>query len=344
MGTPLLGTPLRNGLAGLLTCGALLATVTACDPDNDSSSAPPGTTAAAANPRTTPSRTPATTAPPADAAKGPYVALGDSYTAAPRVPDQDNSPAGCDRSSNNYPSVVARQLGLSGDDFTDVSCSGATTEDLTAAQSTDDGTNPAQLKALSDDTRFVTLGIGGNDIGFSDLIQSCVKQGLLYYATGSGKFTGETPCKDKYVSGSSDEITDRISTLGTQLAADLREIRDRAPEARIFVVGYPEILPPKSSETDGAADCGREMGLAPGDVTYLNQKERQLNEALRDRAKAAGVSYVDTYTPSKGLGACADRTTRWVEPLIPLNQAAPVHPNERGERGMANAVLKALKS
>ncbi|MFE4416474.1 hypothetical protein [Streptomyces sp. NPDC056821] len=44
--------------------------------------------------------------------KGPYVAIGDSYTAGPKIPGQSGSPAGCDRSDRNYPSLVARELGL----------------------------------------------------------------------------------------------------------------------------------------------------------------------------------------------------------------------------------------
>jgi hypothetical protein len=84
------------------------------------------------------------------------------------------------------------------------------------------------------------------------------------------------------------------------------------------------------------------MGLASGDVTYLHDKEQQLNRMLRERAGKAGVGYVDTYTPSVGRDACADRQVRWVEPLVPLAPAASVHPNERGEQGMADAVVKTL--
>src|SRR5439155_6529937 len=40
-----------------------------------------------------------------------YVALGDSYTAGPLIPIQEQ-PYGCLRSTNNYPKVAARDLGL----------------------------------------------------------------------------------------------------------------------------------------------------------------------------------------------------------------------------------------
>lgn len=63
--------------------------------------------------------------------KGPYVALGDSYTSGPKIPPQTATPAGCDRSGRNYPALVAKELGLKAADFRDVSCSGATISDLT---------------------------------------------------------------------------------------------------------------------------------------------------------------------------------------------------------------------
>ena len=111
---------------------------------------------------------------------GPYVALGDSYTAAPKVPGQSGRPAGCERSDHDYPALVARELGLKQAEFRDLSCSGATTADLSAAQSTHQGTNPAQLSAVSTATRLVTLGIGGNDIDFSSMITTCVQAATRY--------------------------------------------------------------------------------------------------------------------------------------------------------------------
>src|SRR5918998_3557649 len=107
---------------------------------------------------------------PASAAR-PYTALGDSYTAGPLIPDQTGSdPQGCLRSDRNYPHLVANALKLS---LTDVSCSGATTEDMFSSQALEGDDNPPQLNAVKPDTSVVTLGIGGNDIGFSSIIEDC---------------------------------------------------------------------------------------------------------------------------------------------------------------------------
>ncbi|MEU6192295.1 SGNH/GDSL hydrolase family protein [Streptomyces sp. NPDC047061] len=269
---------------------------------------------------------------------GPYVALGDSYTAGPKIPAQNGRPAGCDRSSRNYPALVAGELGLKPHEFRDMSCSGAITDDLFAPQSTGNGVNPAQLSAVSDATQLITLGIGGNDIGFSSMITTCVKVGVRYQIEtriGDSETNG-APCRDKYVSGDSDEVQAKIEAAGGRLSSVLDDIERQAPKARVYVVGYPAILPADSSR------CARAMGLAPGDVRFLREKEQQLNAMLRNSAQAAGAVYVDTYASSIGRDACADRDVRWVEPLIPESAAAPVHPNERGELGMARAVLRAV--
>ncbi|GAA3790633.1 SGNH/GDSL hydrolase family protein [Streptomyces phyllanthi] len=268
---------------------------------------------------------------------GPYVALGDSYTSGPKIPAQNGRPAGCDRSSRNYPALVAGELGVKSDEFRDMSCSGATTDDLFAPQSTDNGVNPAQLSAVSDATRLITLGIGGNDIGFSSMITTCVKVGVRYQIeTRIDSETDDAPCRRKFVSAGTDEVQAKIEAAGGRLSSVLDDIERRAPKARVYVVGYPAILPADSS------GCERAMGLAPGDVSFLREKEQQLNAMLRNSARVAGAVYVDTYTSSIGRDACAGQDVRWVEPLIPESAAAPVHPNERGELGMARAVLRVV--
>ena len=62
---------------------------------------------------------------------GRYVALGDSFVAGPLIPTTDLA-SGCARSDHNYPSLVAKALDVK--TFVDVSCSGATTSDLTGVQ------------------------------------------------------------------------------------------------------------------------------------------------------------------------------------------------------------------
>ena len=120
------------------------------------------------------------------------------------------------------------------------------------------------------------------------------------------------------------------------LADTLTQIKERAPHARVYVVGYPDLLP------TGGAGCGGALGITAGDIAFLNREEVRLNGVLEQVARAAGDGYVDTYAPSQGHDACAAPASRWLEPLLPSSPAAPLHPNAAGERGMADAVVRRL--
>ena len=251
-----------------------------------------------------------------------YVSLGDSYTAGPLIPNQLTDPPGCQRSDHNYPHRVARTRGSI---LRDPSCSGATTRDLSAPQTTNLGVNPAQLDRLDARVTVVSLQIGGNDIGFSEILQRCAAPIPL-----------GTPCRNVYAPGSVDEISRRIDATAPKVAAALAETARRAPRARTFVVGYPAILP------ETAWGCWPTMPVAPGDVAYLRDKEKELNAMLAAEAAAAGATYVDLYGPSIGHDACQLPGFRWVEPYVPLAPAAPVHPNALGMQRMARVVAGAM--
>jgi len=268
-----------------------------------------------------------------DVTQGSYVALGDSYTAGPDLPDQTGAIAGCEQSDSSYPYLVARSLRLK---LTDLSCSGATIASLSAPQITGDGTNPAQLSALSAATTLVTLGIGGNDIGWSGVIIKCTELDLIPALIPGGAASGLAPCQDYYTAGGTDQIQRRIRVVAGHLAEALARIGDRAPHARVYVVGYPDLLPA------AGGTCAQTLGITQGDLTFLDDEELQLNSALRQDAKDAGDGYVDTYTPSVGHDACEAPASRWIEPLVPASPAAPLHPNAVGEQGMATAIADAI--
>ena len=251
-----------------------------------------------------------------------YVALGDSYTAGPLIPNQRPDPLGCLRSDRNYPHLVADGVGAT---LRDVSCSGAATADLSAPQDVVGEDNRPQLDALDPGVGTVSIQIGGNDIGFSEILQRC-----------SSPVPLGTPCRDHYTRAGTDEIRRRITATGPKVAAALTEIRRRSPDARAFVVGYPAILP------EVAAGCWPVMPITAGDVPYLRDKERELNAMLATQAAAAGATYVDLYGPSVGHDACQLPGVRWIEPLVPLSPAMPVHPNALGMRGMATVLLGAF--
>ena len=261
----------------------------------------------------------------ADAATGGrYVALGDSYTSGPLIPTQSGGL--CLRSSDNYASLTAAKLG---DSLTDASCSGSTTVEMTQPQ-TDLGVtiNPPELNSVTGDTNLVTLGIGGNDIGFIDIIETCAEESL------TNPF-GD-PCTDHYTSGGTDQLQTTIEETGPKVGAVLQEIHQLAPHATVYVVGYPDILP---ESNDG---CWPLVPIAYGDVAYLRQTEKELNQMLADEAAVNGSTYVDTYTPTIGHDVCQAVGTKWIEGLVPTSPAAPFHPNALGEAAMAKALEAAI--
>ncbi|MEY9968430.1 lysophospholipase L1-like esterase [Streptacidiphilus sp. MAP12-16] len=285
------------------------------------------------------------TAPSAHAAGDPgqFVALGDSYAAAAGVPDQY---AGlCLRSDHNYGHLLAAALNVTA--YTDATCAAAKIKDITGAQ-TDAGirVNDPQLNAVSADTRLITLGIGGNDLGSSDLgigdvIATCIA-GAVVNPSG-------TPCHDVYAHGhwtwsnwswtwayGNDTLVDRINAAAPNLAGTLQQIRAKAPQARILVLGYPALLP------DDSRTCAGRLPVTVGDVTYLRGILADLNTMIATTAAANGASYVDTLTPPRGHDACS--ADPWIEGALPSQPAVPFHPNATGEQVMADAVLAAVNS
>jgi hypothetical protein len=250
-----------------------------------------------------------------------YVALGDSYAAGPLIPNPV-LPLGCLKSDHNYPHLAAPGIGLT---LRDASCSGATTVDMTNPQNVEpDGPNPPQFNSLDASTTVVSLTIGGNDIGFSEVAQSCITLNPFSH-----------PCLDKYDAGGVDQLKARIEATAPKVAAVLAGIKSRSPSAKIYVVNYPAIFPETGS------GCWPQMPIGFSDVPYLRSTEQRLDAMLATQAAAAGATLVNWYNASIGHDACKSSSNRWVEPLVPGELAAPIHPNKAGMVGGANALLAA---
>jgi lysophospholipase L1-like esterase len=252
-----------------------------------------------------------------------YTALGDSYAAGPLIPLQ-LAPFGCLKSSNNYGRIAQRTLAYA--EYRDATCSGAETEDMTNAQNVSPGPNPPQFDSLSLETALVTINIGGNDIGFSELAENCVS--IIPWGS---------PCKDRYVQDGNDEISDRIADTALKVAGVIQGIRQRSPEADVLLLNYSAIFPHTGS------GCWPQMPVARGDVRWLREKHVELNAMLAEQAAANGAELVDVYAASVGRDACASATRRWVEPYVPATAAAPLHPNLRGMQAMASQVVAASR-
>jgi len=260
-------------------------------------------------------------------AGGPIVALGDSYTAGALLPiELSGKPIGCLRSPKAYPARVAAALGAP---LTDAACSSAGIKDMTTAQSTFLGTNPPQLNALAPDDALVLVTLGGDDLGFSSVLDECMK---LSFTDPWG-----SPCQAHYTSGGTDQLAALIKAEAPKMATLLTEIAARAPQARIVLVGYPDLFPLSGG-------CWPGVPITDGDIAYLRGLEIKLNAMLAAAAKPAGATFVDTYTPTIGHDFCQPESVRDVEGLIPGSLALPFHPNARGQAAIATAILAKIQT
>ncbi|MGI8677423.1 MAG: SGNH/GDSL hydrolase family protein [Jatrophihabitans sp.] len=254
---------------------------------------------------------------------GVYVAMGDSYTAGPLILPQSDLLT-CVRSSANYPGLVAASLHPTA--FRDVSCSSAQTKDFSAPQKgAVSGTNPPQYNALSADTTLVSVGIGGNDIGLVGLAESCIN--VLPAPIGKS-------CAAKYTAGGVDVYSQKIQAFAPTYGTVIAQIRSRAPHAKILLVGYPTAI------RNGG--CFPVQPVLPPDATYLQAKIDELNSVMKAQAQSNGASYVDIRTSSVGHDSCALPGIRWLEGLVPLSPAFPLHPNELEMQNTTRVVLGQL--
>jgi lysophospholipase L1-like esterase len=252
-----------------------------------------------------------------------YVALGDSYAAGPIIPLQEQ-PWGCLKSTNNYAKHVASQLGL---ELRDATCSGADTNDMTNAQGVTPAPNPPQFDRLDAGVALVTLQIGGNDIGFGGIAQTCAQAGFEM-----------TSCKSKYVVNGRDELRERIAATAPKVAAVIQGIHQRSPAANVYVLGYSGIFR-IATPTDATASCPA-MLVSEEDAQYLRGIEEALNAMIATQAGANAATYIDVYGPSAGKTACDLPVLRWIEPIVPVNAAAPLHPNIVGMMGVADLIVR----
>jgi len=249
-----------------------------------------------------------------------YVALGDSYSAGPL----DGPTTGnllCLQSSASYPYDTASHLQAALDD---VSCSGADSTNVTTS-SQYPGV-PPQVSALSPSTQLVTLTDGGND---SDLFVSAL---LACGATDIlDVFNIGSPCKALY----GNTFTNEVAADAATLRATFATVRADAPNAQVFVLGYPDILP-------SSGGCYPTMPVTNGDTAYLNNLELDLNSTIQTEAAAAGVHFVSTYSQFQGHGSCAKGSSQWIDAIISTSGGISVHPNATGEQQMADILEAAL--
>jgi lysophospholipase L1-like esterase len=265
---------------------------------------------------------------PADAGavSGRYVALGDSNsngvglgTAYP------GSIPNCLRTVNGYPSLVASALGFS--DFATATCSSAAVRNFYENQDlAPSGTAPPQFNSLNGSETVVSMTIGGNDAGFGFVIGNCFQTST---ATPSA-----TPCRNTYGADGA-ALVQAANNMGYGLGNAIDWVHARSPNATVFIVGYPRLIPP-----DGA-NCWGKTNISSADAPVFDVWQRSIAQVQKDIAASHDAVYVDMYDASAGHDGCqssgqwtnADKTT------YPYD-----HPTLEGEQVMAQRLVTAINT
>jgi lysophospholipase L1-like esterase len=229
--------------------------------------------------------------PAAAAAAAPqYVALGDSYSSGVGTRIFYSEPGECDRSPEAYGPKVAAAKGYT---LSFQACSGAKTTDV----------NSKQLGTLSGNTSLVTITIGGNDAGFSNVIINCA---LYYFTCGSA------------ISEANEFIKNKLPGL---LESTYRDIHAKATTAKVIVLGYPKLF------TAEGKTCNVNF-LTSGNEKKMNQTAELLDGVIKTRAEAAKFTFVNPTAPFESHEVCS--SSEWLNGQSnPLSES--YHPNVAGQ-------------
>jgi lysophospholipase L1-like esterase len=226
-----------------------------------------------------------------------YVALGDSYSSGVGTRVFYEESGGCKRSPDAYGPKIAAAKGYT---LNFEACSGAKTTEV----------NEKQLGHLSSSTALVTITIGGNDAGFSNVIINCA----LYYFTCSGAINGA----NEYIA----------KTLPGKLETTYKDIRAKATTAEVIVLGYPKLF------TKEGATCNVNF-LTSGNEKKMNETAEKLDAVVKGRAEANGFKFVNPTSAFEPHEVCASE--EWLNGQSnPLEES--YHPNVKGQEDFTKLV------
>lgn len=222
-----------------------------------------------------------------------YVALGDSYSSGLGAGSYISSSGSCDRSNNAYPEQWAGAHAPAS--FVSVACAGATTSDVISSQ----------VSALRASTTLVSLTIGGNDAGFSSTMETCVLH-------STSTCVNAVSADEAYIA----------SQLPARLDSALQAIRSHAPNAKIVLLGYPELYDLSKSST-----C---IGLSTRDRTALNGAADQLDSAMSSAAGRNGATFADVRAQFAHHEIC-DGSSSWLNSVNIFSISSSYHPTASGQ-------------
>jgi lysophospholipase L1-like esterase len=248
---------------------------------------------------------------PTPSTSGTYVALGDSVAAGYGLPLSTNATSQdqqCKRSPQGYPNLVAKDLGMP---LVNAACSGATVGDLFTRQGVDGPNIPAQLNTAfaSGTPKLISITAGANDVEWDDYIQAC-------YALD---------CTRRGYDGT---ISALITVMKGKYHIALTDIhaRSNGKPPKVLMTGYYNPL-----STSCVSATSR---ITSKELTWLNAKRDQLNNAIRDVARQYSFAEFVPINNFTGHDICS--ADSWIQQNM--------HPTARGQQAIAQAVTAAYRN
>jgi lysophospholipase L1-like esterase len=239
--------------------------------------------------------------PVAVASASQYVALGDSYSSGVGTRVFYKEEGSCSRSPEAYGPKIAAARGYT---LSFQACSGATSTEV----------NSKQLGTLSSTTALVTITIGGNDAGFSNVILNCA---LYYFTCGSA------------ISEANSFIEKKLPAL---LDTTYSDIRAKATTAHVVVLGYPHLF------TTNGETCNVNF-LTSSNEKKLNETGDKLDSVISARAAAHGFTFVDPRSAFLPHEVCS--SSEWLNGQSnPLSES--YHPNVSGQADFTSQIEAVL--
>jgi lysophospholipase L1-like esterase len=239
--------------------------------------------------------------PAAVASASQYVGLGDSYSSGVGTRVFYEESGSCKRSPDAYPAKIAAARGYT---LNFEACSGAKTTEV----------NEKQLGNLSSSTALVTITIGGNDAGFSNVIINCA---LYFFTCGSA------------INEANEFIEKKLPGL---LETTYRDIRAKATTAEVIVLGYPKLF------TKEGKTCNVNF-LTSGNEKKMNESAEKLDNVIKGRAEAVKFKFVNPTSAFEPHEVCASE--EWLNGQSnPLEES--YHPNVKGQEEFTTLVEGAI--
>ncbi len=246
-----------------------------------------------------------------------YAALGDSYSSGLGSGGHESG-GDCHRSSSAWAFRVQTRDQAQTRLF---ACAGATIPDVMAQFEPMN----AFFARHPDSPQLITVTVGGNDVGFADVLQQCVTH----------------PCNSMEFA-----LRLRIDSIGPRLAAFYQTLRAAHPFADIVAGGYPQVVEPKGSSSNPLC-----RWIHRSERDMLSRLSLQLNGTIARAARSAGIWTANREVRNEFVGhnACMKGSAEWINAgTLKLGGIAGVigpksfHPKDTGQAAYADAFVSAI--